>query len=39
MKTDIGFSFLKYLEAGTVYHYADLSWKLCNMIVNNGGLR
>jgi len=39
MKTDIGFSVLKYLEVGTVYHYADLSWNLYNMSVNNGRVR
>jgi hypothetical protein len=36
MKIDIGFSVLKHLEAGTVYHNADFSWNVCNMSVNNG---
>jgi len=39
MKTDIRFSVLKYVEVGTVYHYADLSWDLCNMSVNSERVR
>jgi len=39
MKKDIGFSVPKYLEVGKIYHYADLSWNLCNMSVNNGRVR
>jgi hypothetical protein len=38
MKTDIGFSVLKCVEVGIIYHYADISRNFCNMSVNNGRL-